>query len=257
MSDLGALPLALVAAGFAGSATALAVPRRPRPDLAAWLANSDGASRDGAAASQGSERDLLEQHRGLVSLLAGAAPVVLLGGLIGAVSGVVAAAFVHRALGRREPSRLKRRREQVARDLPHVVDLLAVTLAAGAAPSFALRAVLGAVDGPVAADLRAAEHGLELGRDPVRVWREVAQRPGLAPLGRTMARAIESGAPVSESLHRLAEDLHAVARLEAEGRARTVGVRAAAPLGLCLLPAFVLVGVVPLVGSTIGSLLAR
>jgi hypothetical protein len=33
-------------------------------------------------------------------------------------------------------------------------------------------------------------------------------------------------------------------------------VRAAAPLGLCLLPAFVLVGVVPLVASTVAALLA-
>ena len=47
----------------------------------------------------------------------------------------------------------------------------------------------------------------------------------------------------------------ASSRSEAEARARTVGVRAAAPLGLCLLPAFVLVGVVPLVAGTVASLL--
>jgi hypothetical protein len=70
-----------------------------------------------------------------------------------------------------------------------------------------------------------------------------------------MARAVETGASVSDALRRLAEDLQAVSRSEAEARARTVGVRAAAPLGLCLLPAFVLVGVVPLVAGTVASLL--
>jgi hypothetical protein len=39
-----------------------------------------------------------------------------------------------------------------------------------------------------------------------------------------------------------------------EERARSVGVKAAVPLGLCLLPAFVLVGVVPLVVSLLTSL---
>ncbi len=201
--------------------------------------------------------DLFGRHRLLVSLLAGLAPVVLLGGVPGVVSGVVVAVVVHRVLGKREPAHARRRREAVARSLPHVVDLLAVTLASGASPSTALSAVAAAVDGPVAADLRAAEHSLRLGRDPARVWREVAQRPGLAALGRAMARAVETGASVSDALHRLAEDLHASARLEAESRARAVGVRAAAPLGLCLLPAFVLLGVVPLVASTVSALLTR
>ncbi len=56
---------------------------------------------------------------------------------------------------------------------------------------------------------------------------------------------------------RLAEDLRAVTRSEMEGRARAVGVKAAGPLGLCLLPAFVLVGVVPLVAGTVAQFMAR
>ncbi len=257
MSDVSALFLSLVTAGLAASAVALSVPRLPGKGVATLLAGHDQATRAGPASVPEAERDVVERHRWLVSLLAGSAPMVLVGGALGVAAAAVVAVAVHRALARREPTWLRHRREQVARGLPQVVDLLAVTLSAGASPSSALSAVTSAVDGPVVAELRAVEHGLELGRDPARVWRELAQRPGLASLGRTMARAIESGASVSDALHRLAEDLHASARLEAESRARTVGVRAAAPLGLCLLPAFVLVGVVPLVGSTIGGLLAR
>jgi len=213
-----------------------------------------------AATSSGPRRgeaddDLLGRHRGLVALLAAGAPVVLLGGPLGVVAALGAGVLTWRALGAREPASVKRRRQRVARDLPHVVDLLAVTLASGAAPTTALALVASAVDGPVVDDLRSAERSLALGRDPERVWRELGQRPGLSSLGRAMVRAVETGASVSDALHRLADDLHAAARLDAETRARAVGVRAAAPLGLCLLPAFILIGVVPLVGSTALALL--
>jgi hypothetical protein len=40
-------------------------------------------------------------------------------------------------------------------------------------------------------------------------------------------------------------------------RARAVGVKAALPLGVCLLPAFVLVGVVPLVAGSVTVLVQR
>ena len=44
------------------------------------------------------------------------------------------------------------------------------------------------------------------------------------------------------------------ARAQVEDRARTVGVRAALPLGLCLLPAFLLIGIVPVIGAALQSL---
>jgi Flp pilus assembly protein TadB len=203
------------------------------------------------------EGDGAGRHHVVVAGLAGLAPVLLVGGWIGLAGGLVAAVVVRRVLARREAPAQRRRREAVARSLPQVVDLLGVALSAGAAPPTALASVARAVDGPVAEELAAIRHGLTLGRDPVQVWQDAARRPGLAALGRAMSRAVESGASVSDALHRLAEDLRSSAQAEAEARARTVGVRAAVPLGLCLLPAFVLLGIVPLVAATVGSLLAR
>ncbi|MCW2777557.1 MAG: hypothetical protein JWN17_1282, partial [Frankiales bacterium] len=55
---------------------------------------------------------------------------------------------------------------------------------------------------------------------------------------------------------RLAADARAEARSAAEQRARRAGVLAVAPLGLCFLPAFVLLGVVPVVVGLAGPLLA-
>ena len=53
---------------------------------------------------------------------------------------------------------------------------------------------------------------------------------------------------------RLADELADRSRASVEERARGVGVKAAVPLGLCLLPSFVLLGVVPLVVSLLQSL---
>ena len=66
-----------------------------------------------------------------------------------------------------------------------------------------------------------------------------------------MLRAAESGASVADAMARLADDLRLSSRAAVEARARAVGVRAALPLGVCLLPAFVLLGVVPLVAGSL------
>ena len=82
-------------------------------------------------------------------------------------------------------------------------------------------------------------------------------RPPTRPsvrLGRALARAHRTGAPVVPAVERLADELARSARSEVEDRARAVGVKAAVPLGLCLLPAFVLIGIVPLVAGLLTSL---
>jgi hypothetical protein len=53
---------------------------------------------------------------------------------------------------------------------------------------------------------------------------------------------------------RLAAELDQRSRAGVEERARAVGVKAAVPLGLCLLPSFLLIGVVPLVAGLLRSL---
>jgi hypothetical protein len=56
---------------------------------------------------------------------------------------------------------------------------------------------------------------------------------------------------------RLADDQRRRSHAEVEARARAVGVKAALPLGVCLLPAFILVGVVPLVAGSVSVLVGR
>jgi hypothetical protein len=69
-----------------------------------------------------------------------------------------------------------------------------------------------------------------------------------------VARSQQTGAPLSTLLPRVAEQARAAHRVRAEARIRTAAVRLTAPLGVAFLPAFVLLGVVPVVASWAGLL---
>lgn len=196
----------------------------------------------------------LRRHRLPVALLAGVGGALFVDGRAGPAAGAVVAIVAWVVVGRSEPADVRRRRARVRHDLPHLVSLLASSLRAGAAPDEGIRLVCAALPGPAADGLAPVAARLALGVDPVDVWRSLAEDPELAPLGRTLARAQTTGASVVRSVERLADDLGERARCDVEERARAVGVRAAVPLGLCLLPAFVLVGIVPLVAALLASL---
>jgi Flp pilus assembly protein TadB len=229
----------------AAAAAALAVPVRPalRAPAAAGPVAA-GAARPG----------WLHRRRLLWSALSGAGAVVFVEGRAAPVAGVAAALGCWVAIGRAEPAQVRRRREAVRRDLPYVVDLFAATLRSGAAPAEGVGLVCAALPGPAAERLAGVAARLALGLDPVQVWSSLADDPELGRLGRALARAQASGAPVVAAVERLADDLAGAARSETEERARAVGVKAAVPLGLCLLPAFVLVGIVPLVVALLAGL---
>jgi len=192
--------------------------------------------------------------RWLLSALAGAGAASFVGGRVGLLAAPVAIAAAWVTLGRVEPITVRREREQARRELPHVVRLLGTALAAGAAPTDALEVVAEALPGAASRRLRPVAVRLSLGADPVATWSALAADSALAPLGRALARAQSGGVPVATAVTRLADDMARMARADVEDRARAVGVRAAAPLGLCLLPAFLLIGIVPLVGGLLGSL---
>lgn len=192
--------------------------------------------------------------RALGSLGAGAAGWTLLGGSPGVAAGVGCAVAAWVVLARAEPGAVRRERETARRQLPHLVGLLVGPLRAGAATEAALATVCAALPGPAAARFDGLRRRLRWGTEPVVVWDELATDPELGLLGRTLARAHESGASVADAIEALAEELAGSGRADAEDRARQVGVRAAVPLGLCLLPAFLLLGIVPLVAGLLGSI---
>lgn len=183
--------------------------------------------------------------------------LVLVGHPVGILLAAVAGGVAWRLAGRLESPAARRRRERLRADLPLVVDLMSACLAVGLSPSVALRRVAAAVEGPATAELDGVVARLDFGVDPADAWRDLAGHPQLGALGRCLARSVESGASVADAMSGLADDLRRDARAQVEERARSVGVRAAVPLGVCLLPAFLLVGVVPLVAGSVPVVLGR
>jgi Flp pilus assembly protein TadB len=200
------------------------------------------------------ERAVLVRVRPVLALVGACGGWAMVGGTFGIAAGIACGVAVWVVLGRTEDPAVVRRREELVEDLPTGVDLLGSCLAAGAAPESALVSVSRALGGPVGEEFLAIHHRLEVGVDPVQVWRGVAAHPQLAPLGRAVGRAHETGAPVGHAVHRLAQELRDRARADVETRARSIEVKAAAPLGVCLLPAFVVLGVVPMVVGVFSSM---
>jgi Flp pilus assembly protein TadB len=192
-------------------------------------------------------------HRVAASLVA-VALVVALGVPWGLPPAVVALVVVPRLLARIEPAEIRRRREQTVADLPLAVDLLAACLRAGSPPVDALAVVAVAIGGPLGELLTEVEQRLRLGADPADAWQLVAAEPGTAPLGRAAVRAARSGSPLAQTLEHLATDVRQRRRWTADERARAVETRAVVPLGLCFLPAFVLIGIVPTIAGSLSGL---
>ncbi|MFG3225309.1 type II secretion system F family protein [Kitasatospora sp. NPDC048194] len=182
---------------------------------------------------------------------AGLTVALLFGGLVGAVIGVLAAVAVHRWSARAKSStelRAAREEELLARQLPLTTELLAACLSSAALPSAAVSAVGRSVGAPLGPLLVAIGAELALGAPPELSWNRLGeQHPALAPLGRCLVRASLSGAPAAEPLIGLAQAQRTATARAAHARVRRAAVLATAPLGLCFLPAFVLIGVVPVV----------
>jgi pilus assembly protein TadC len=105
--------------------------------------------------------------------------------------------------------------------------------------------VADAVGGPLAGRLRAVVVFLRSGTDLAH-WPADPADP-VDRLMRAVARASRTGAPMAESVRLLAADEAERARWDALERARRAGVQAVGPLAACFLPAFVLLGVVPMI----------
>lgn len=233
----------MTAAVLCGLLAALAVVLllRPRARLVTPAA--------GAGAEVDADRGLLFRLRWVLGALAFIGGWAFFGGVLGALVGLVAAVWSVRAMAAAEGPAARARREELGRDLPVGVDLLGSVVAAGGAVDQGLGLVAAAFPGALAVEFRAIHRQLAMGVDPVTVWTDVASHEQLGPLGRAMVRAHESGASVGSAVAALAEELRDRARFDVEARARSVDVKSAGPLGLCLLPAFVLVGVVPMVAG--------
>ena len=97
---------------------------------------------------------------------------------------------------------------------------------------------------------------LALGADPDTAWRTRGgdRDEGCAALARLARRSASSGSALAEGVAELAEQSRQDADHAAAAAAERAGVLIAGPLGLCFLPAFVCLGIVPVVAGLAGDI---
>jgi tight adherence protein C len=152
---------------------------------------------------------------------------------------------------------VKRARAAVEADLPEVVDLLRLAVGAGLTVPLAVAAVGRRAEGPVGralADAAAATavRGARLA-DALDGLPDSLGEPVRA-LASTLAGSERYGHAIGPALERLAAEGRADQRRRAEAAARRVPVLLLFPLVLCILPAFALLTVAPLLVSGLRSL---
>lgn len=190
--------------------------------------------------------------RRLVSAVVTAALTVPLLPMLAPVTGVVAWLMPVLRARRRARAILG----ELRRTLPEAVDLVALAVGAGLSVGHAVQAVAHRHDGPVGRAF--ADTAAEAGRG-VRLADALdaaAARLGAdaRPLFAALAASERYGAPLGDALDRLAADGRADRRRRAEEAARRVPVKLLFPLVLCVLPAFGLLTVAPMLAGALGSL---
>ncbi|MTD59642.1 type II secretion system protein [Amycolatopsis sp. RM579] len=126
-------------------------------------------------------------------------------------------------------------------------DLFAACLRAGLPVPTTISAVTEGQTGPEAESLRATAGLLRLGAGPAEAWAPARAGPGTAELARAAQRTARSGSALAAVAEDLAGQLRISLADKAEARAQRAAVLIGGPLALCFLPAFLCLGVVPVV----------
>ena len=147
-------------------------------------------------------------------------------------------------------------------------DVLAACLRCGMAVSTAASATAPSAPAPLARMLNRAADLLALGAEPATAWTNLPSRrvgaPGLRAgpvdnhadaLLRLARRSASSGAALAQGVAELADHSRHEAADAASAAAERASVLIAGPLGLCYLPAFVCLGIVPVVAGLAGDVL--
>jgi tight adherence protein C len=159
----------------------------------------------------------------------------------------------------RRTSRRKRRRQARALhdEVPQLLDLLAAGSTAGLSAELSFRQAVSCLRGPLADDLAAVIRQVDLGAP----WRsEIAayvERSGDRDLVRTMtvlARSEALGVSLRDATRDLAETVRDAHRSETLERARSAPVKMLFPLVFMILPAFLLLTVVPVLITTVRTI---
>lgn len=139
------------------------------------------------------------------------------------------------------------------------LDVLAACLRSGMAVSSAAAGVAESAPGHMAALLGRAADLLALGADPATAWASPTEQKQadkhLQAFMRMARRSASSGVALAQGIEDLAVQLRGDAADGASAKAERASVLIAGPLGLCYLPAFLCLGILPVVAGLAGEVL--
>ena len=232
--------------------------------MLSWLLLAVGLMLLPGRAGSGRHRTRAAPRRFGLPATAGAATALILPMLAGRIGLLLA---VPAGLGVLAASRRLATRARPPLDpqaMAFLLDLLAAVLRSGAPTDQAIEAVALSVReygrealGRTMEPLSVVGRLLRLGTEPVLAWSMLDQLPELAPVAAAGRRCAHSGARLAGALVDTAEQLRAEHTQLALLRAQRTGVWALLPLGCCFLPAFVCIGIVPVVLGVAGQVFAR
>lgn len=195
-----------------------------------------------------------------VWLVVGCSAVGAVGWAVGGtVSGLLAAGLAATAAvgSRRLLAKPPEESDEDGADLAGCWELLAACLDAGLPVAGAVLATATPLTGMAGRGLRRVAGLLELGADPLDAWRTVEHRPALAAFARAASRSAGTGSALARVARTECARLRAELADTAQARAERASVLITGPLGLCFLPAFLVLGVAPVVIGLAGRALAR
>lgn len=138
--------------------------------------------------------------------------------------------------------------------LAHDIELFATCLRAGLGPARAASATSAVSELSAWSDAAAL---LNVGVPASQAWEPVRVVPGLEELAALVTMSEHSGAAIAAGADRISAGLRDTAADAATARAERAGVFISLPLALCFLPAFIVLGLVPIVISLGTDLLSH
>lgn len=207
----------------------------------------------GAASDRTGGRSGGRRSRIVAGVATGLIVVMAMPGLIGWSLALLLGATAAWAMRWAEPRASAQERHRLALQLPHSLDLLAAVLAAGLPLRSAVDMVATVAEAPTATLLRDVCAQVDIGIPESRAWRSLIDHPVWGGVARDIARSSDSGTALAQVLSVHARDARSRRRLLLQGQAHRAGVHAVLPLVCCYLPAFILVGVVPIIAGSLGQ----
>lgn len=177
---------------------------------------------------------------------------LLLALAVGAAAGIGVVVVV----GRIESPEHHRRRLALAAAWPQTWELLAGCVDAGMPLSEACRAVAAVPDDPAAAVLGEVVARVDVGMAQDQALLELRDDPLAGRVAQDLARGLRSGTGMTAVLLEHAAEAREAHHAALQEAAKAVGVRSVLPLMTCYLPAFFLIGIVPVIGGALTALLS-